>query len=270
MSWPELRSQDGGGFHPGRTRGNPSAGPEPQKSEERSVMASIEQSPEQPRPRRARGRPARLSREAVLEKAMELLASVSTVEELTMTRIAQELGAVPMALYTYFPNREALIEALSAETFSGFTYTACPDDPWQLRLRGWLQALQVYLERFPHLRRSIGWNNNAAVSGTWPKLVLPVLDVLVEQGLREQRLALAFNWFVESAMGFVILVSRSAGYRQQFVSTSFDHLSADDRQKLMLLLPYLNTSPPEAVIELGFQSLINQLESFFADDSPAS
>lgn len=228
-------------------------------------MASTEQSPSQ-RPRRARGRPARLSKEAVLEKAMELLATVSTVEELTMTRIAQELGAVPMALYTYFPNREALIEALSAETFSGFTYTACPDDPWQKRLHGWLQALQAYLQRFPHLRRSIGWNNNVAVSSTWPKLVLPVLDVLIEQGLREQRLALAFNWFVESAMGFVILVSRSAGYRQQFVSTPFGHLGVEDQQKLMLLLPYLNTSAPDELIELGFQSLINQLENFFAAD----
>ena len=230
-------------------------------------MANSEQSPSPPRARRARGRPARLSREAVLEKAMELLASVSTVEELTMTRIAQELGAVPMALYTYFPNREALIEALSAETFSGFTYTACPDDPWQQRLRGWLQALQVYLQRFPHLRRSIGWNNNVAVSSTWPKLVLPVLDVLVEQGLREQRLALAFNWFVESAMGFLILVSRSEGYRQQFVSSPLAHLPSEDQQKMMLLVPYLNTTSSADLVELGFQSLINQLELFFASNA---
>lgn len=234
-------------------------------------MASSEQKPGQPATvRRSRGRPARLSREAVVDKAMELLAVVGNIEELTMTRIAQELGAVPMALYTYFPNRDALMEALSAETFSGFTYTACPDDPWQARLHGWLQALQEYLQRFPHLRRSIGWNNNVAVSSTWPKLVLPVLDVLVEQGLREQRLALAFNWFVESAMGFVILVSRSANYRQQFVSTSLDHLSDDDRQKMLLLLPHLNTSSSEEITELGFQSLINQLERFFeAEDSPA-
>jgi AcrR family transcriptional regulator len=227
-------------------------------------MASSEKKTDQQQPvvRRARGRPARLSREAVVEKAMDLLSEVGNLEELTMTRIAQELGAVPMALYTYFPNREALIEALSAETFSGFTYTACPDDPWQVRLRGWLQALQDYLQRFPHLRRSIGWNNNVAVSSTWPKLVLPVLDVLLEQGLREQRLALAFNWFVESAMGFVILVSRSANYRQQFVSTSIEHLGADDQQKLMLLLPYLNTTSSESLIDLGFQGLINQLERF--------
>lgn len=232
-------------------------------------MASSEQKSGQAPARRSRGRPARLSREAVIEKAMELLAEVGTIEELTMTRIAQELGAVPMALYTYFPNRDALMEALSAETFSGFTYTACPDDPWQLRLRGWLQALQEYLQRFPHLRRSIGWNNNVAVSSTWPKLVLPVLDVLIERGLREQRLALAFNWFVESAMGFVILVSRSADYRQQFVSTSLSHLTDDERQKLAMLLPYLTTSSSDALIELGFQSLINQLERFFdADATP--
>lgn len=234
-------------------------------------MASIDTNPDQPpRARRARGRPARLSREAVVEKAMELLAAVGNLEELTMTRIAQELGAVPMALYTYFPNRDALLEALSAETFSGFTYTVCPDDPWQVRLRGWLQALQNYLQRYPHLRRSIGWNNNVAVSSTWSKMVLPVLDVLIEQGLKEERLALAFNWFVESAMGFLILVSRSSNYRQQFSASSLDHLATEDQQKLMKLLPYLNTSAPDDLIELGFQSLINELERFFASDRAAT
>lgn len=225
-------------------------------------MASSEEETGRSPARRSRGRPARLSREAVVTKAMELLAEVGNIEELTMTRIAQELGAVPMALYTYFPNRDALMEALSAETFSGFAYTACPDDPWQERLHGWLCAVRDYLQRFPHLRRSIGWNNNVAVASTWPQLVLPVLDVLIERGLREQRLALAFNWFVESAMGFVILVSRSADYRQQFVSTSLGHLSDEDQQKLAMLRPYLATTSADALIELGFRSLIEQLERF--------
>jgi AcrR family transcriptional regulator len=214
--------------------------------------------------RRARGRPARLSRAAVLDKAMELLATVGNVEELTMTRIAQELGAVPMALYTYFPNREALLEALSAETFTGFTYQACVDDPWQLRLRGWLQALQSYLQRFPHLRRSIGWNNQIAVSSTWTTMILPVLDVMIEQGLTERRLALAFSWFVESAVGFLILVGRSPDYRQQLSMSTLDHLTESDRQKLMLLLPYMTTPSTDELIELGFDSLLNELERFFA------
>ncbi|HSB97181.1 MAG TPA: TetR family transcriptional regulator [Spongiibacteraceae bacterium] len=215
--------------------------------------------------RRARGRPARLSREAVLEKAMELLAAVGNVEELTMTRIAQELGAVPMALYTYFPNREALLEALSAETFTGFAYAASPNDPWQTQLRGWLQALQIYLQRFPHLRRSIGWNNEVAISSTWARLTLPVLDVMLAHGLAERRLALAFSWFVESAIGFLILVGRSPDYRQQMSASTLDHLAAEDRQKLMQLLPYMNASSTEELIELGFNSLINELERFFAD-----
>jgi len=215
--------------------------------------------------KRTRGRPARLSREVVLDKAMELLAAVGNVEELTMTRVAQELGAVPMALYTYFPNREALLEAMSAETFTGFAYVASPNDPWQTQLRGWLQALQIYLQRFPHLRRSIGWNNEVALSSTWAKMTLPVLDVMLAHGLAERRLALAFNWFVESAIGFLILVGRSPDYRQQMSGSTLDHLAAADRQKLMQLLPYMNASSTEELIELGFNSLINELERFFAD-----
>lgn len=63
-----------------------------------------------------RGRPRRgdaaLSRERVLDVASRLLDEVS-VEELTMRRIAVELGVDPMSLYNHVDNKDALLDGIA-------------------------------------------------------------------------------------------------------------------------------------------------------------
>ena len=67
-------------------------------------------------PLRRRGRPRRgssaLSRERVIDVAARLLEHVG-LEQLTMRRIAVELGVDPMSLYNYVDNREALLDGIA-------------------------------------------------------------------------------------------------------------------------------------------------------------
>jgi TetR/AcrR family tetracycline transcriptional repressor len=67
-------------------------------------------SPERPRHRGA-GQRAGLSREQVLAAARRI-ADAEGVDRLTMRRLAAELGVMPNALYTYVPDKEALLDAL--------------------------------------------------------------------------------------------------------------------------------------------------------------
>lgn len=53
----------------------------------------------------------RLSRELVLHEALALLDEIG-YEELTMRRLADRLGVVPMAVYRHVANRDALVEGL--------------------------------------------------------------------------------------------------------------------------------------------------------------
>ncbi|WP_328966742.1 TetR/AcrR family transcriptional regulator C-terminal domain-containing protein [Streptomyces sp. NBC_00239] len=57
------------------------------------------------------GRRAPLNRERVLRAAVAL-ADENGIESLSMRRLAQELGVVPMALYKHVPNKEQLLDGM--------------------------------------------------------------------------------------------------------------------------------------------------------------
>src|SRR5690606_1732431 len=63
---------------------------------------------------RKRGRPARISREAIIDKSMEIL-TTTYVDDFMVKTVAEQLGTVPMALYNYFASREELLEAVAGD-----------------------------------------------------------------------------------------------------------------------------------------------------------
>jgi TetR/AcrR family transcriptional regulator, tetracycline repressor protein len=75
-------------------------------------------------PHRGAGQRAGLSRELVLAAARRI-ADDEGVDRLTMRRLAGELGVLPNALYSYFPNKEALLDALIDDLLGGID----PGDP---------------------------------------------------------------------------------------------------------------------------------------------
>jgi TetR/AcrR family tetracycline transcriptional repressor len=72
---------------------------------------------ERPRHRGA-GQRAGLTRELVLAAARRI-ADAEGVDRLTMRRLAAELGVLPNALYSYVPDKEALLDALIDDLLGG-------------------------------------------------------------------------------------------------------------------------------------------------------
>src|SRR4051812_49753279 len=64
--------------------------------------------------RRSQAQPSGLSRERILEVALEL-AAADGVEALSMRRLAQELDVWPMSVYRYFQDKDALLDAMAAD-----------------------------------------------------------------------------------------------------------------------------------------------------------
>ncbi len=80
-----------------------------------------------------RGRKARLSRDLVLAKALEVV-DAEGLEALTMRRLGQELERDPMSLYRYAENRAALLDGVSELVLNELPIH--PEDPdWKAQLR---------------------------------------------------------------------------------------------------------------------------------------
>ena len=77
-------------------------------------------------PHRGAGQRAGLSRPAVLAVARQI-ADAEGLDRLTMRRLATELGVMPNALYSYFPHKGALLDALLDDLLGDID----PGDPAQ-------------------------------------------------------------------------------------------------------------------------------------------
>ena len=75
-------------------------------------------------PHRGAGQRAGLTRQSILQAARRI-ADTDGVDRLTMRRLAGELGVMPNTLYSYFPHKEALLDALLDDLLGDID----PDDP---------------------------------------------------------------------------------------------------------------------------------------------
>jgi len=103
---------------------------------------------------RGRGRPPRLSRDQIIEAAVELLEREPDVA-LTIKRVAEAAGSAPMALYRYFPDREALLQAMADQVMAGLQPTRPEGDTWQEQVRSWMRRgrtrLRPYSQLLPYM-----------------------------------------------------------------------------------------------------------------------
>ncbi|MBJ7602243.1 MAG: TetR/AcrR family transcriptional regulator C-terminal domain-containing protein [Candidatus Dormibacteraeota bacterium] len=77
---------------------------------------------------RAAGRPPRLSRQALIERAIAILEEEG-IEALTMRRLARDLESSPMALYGHVRDKDELLVAVLDHRAAGLPRLALPDDP---------------------------------------------------------------------------------------------------------------------------------------------
>ena len=83
-----------------------------------------------------RGRPAQLSRDAVLDAADAILAS-GGVDSVTIRRVADSLGSSPMALYRHVRDKDDLLLALVDRLAQRLEFPPLPADPRTRLLTLW-------------------------------------------------------------------------------------------------------------------------------------
>ena len=104
---------------------------------------------------RRRGRPARLSREAIVEAALALLERAPH-DPLTIARIAAEVDAVPAALYRHFASLDELLDGVLGRVLGDVELAIRRRAPWPEQIRDWMTSLRDHLLRYPAVLPLIG------------------------------------------------------------------------------------------------------------------
>jgi AcrR family transcriptional regulator len=215
----------------------------------------------QERPAPRQGRPRRLSHEAVLDAALKLLGEIP-LESFTLAKLAQKLGASTMSLYTYYPSRDGLLEAVAERAFHLFVAPE-PRGAWQDRVLDWLWALQRHVDLHPIATKLMAWNGRVPIA--WLRIWAPILTLLNEQGLEGRALAVSFDWFINAAIGLIVTQHSAT---EAAKSAAVGDIGAFGPEEGMLLLRFfydLQSVERDTRFALGFHRLIEGLEACIAE-----
>lgn len=126
-----------------------------------------------------------LKRDAVVRAAVRI-AEIEGIENISMRRVAQDLGVTPMALYRYLPDKEALIDVVVDESFRG---VPVPDASGVMRdeLLRCFTAIYEVLREHPGLARMAGGRRLEGPVAT--RLVEALSELLQCNGINEDVVA---------------------------------------------------------------------------------
>ena len=103
---------------------------------------SVQAAPRRPGPRRA------LTESEILDAALRLLDD-GGVHAASIRGIAAQVGVAPNAVYTYFPDKAAVVRALVERVLGGVDPPAQPGHPWREGVEAWALRLRAQLSAHP-------------------------------------------------------------------------------------------------------------------------
>lgn len=183
------------------------------------------------------GRPARLSREAFLAAALELLER-EPEEPLTVARIAAAVGAAPAALYRHFSSVDQLLDGVLGRVLGEVHLEIRPRAHWPGQLRDWMVSLRAHLLRYPAALPLLG--RRGRTSPAWLDVASVLIGILERAGLGGAQLARAQLWVLETTVG-IVMQEASLSFAQQIenAQAAMGEVSVEGRSRLAPLLPHL-------------------------------
>lgn len=156
---------------------------------------------------RKRGRPAVLSRQAVLQAALELSAA-DPLNLISVTTVARRLNVTSMAIYKYFASRDELLQALSSALLETFTVEIQPGmDPIQ-RIERWIRALRAHFLRNRQLINLLSWDGGQ-ISVAWENHAGIMFEALRDMGFDGDAFAETALWIFISGTSAIVYEVRA-------------------------------------------------------------
>src|SRR3954466_6283530 len=196
-----------------------------------------------------RGRPARFSREQIVEAVADMLLADPTAP-LTVARAAEAVGAKPMSLYRHFNDRDDLVAAVAQHVFADTRPALPKGTPWEDEVRAWMTAIYRRARQVPQLVQLMASGESAEWLGDSAYLA----GVFERAGVTDDRvLAEAVYWVATNTMGHAMIDAASPGhFRPEQLGASLDRLSPQDAERTSRLIPHL-----EAMREYSFDLVVD-------------
>jgi len=150
---------------------------------------------------RKRGRRAGISRESVLQAALDVAAN-DPAGPVSLNAVARALRVSPMAIYSYFASRDDLLQALTAALLDGLVI-AVPEHATPARkIEIWAHAFRDYFLERPQLITMLSWDNGHT-SIAWINQSKILMEALESMGLDGPELGETLLWIWSVVMGAI-------------------------------------------------------------------
>lgn len=207
----------------------------------------------------ARGRPREplLSRELIVATALE---QIDSGAELSLNKIAKELGVHLSSLANHVGDRENLIELLRLHVARQYPATFTEDAPWQEALRDTATAMRTAFTKHPHLITYLAHKaiSSPEVLDTYSRLA----ERLVTSGFSNELASLAIRFVDILTLGSGLEVTEKT-YGPEGWTSSVDDATAVEDATAVPKGP--DAAESEAAFQLALRLYISGLEREMAD-----
>lgn len=199
---------------------------------------------------RRRGRPARLSRDQIVEAALELVGG-GGMDALSMRRLAAELGVSAMTLYGYFSSKSGLVRAMLDAVSEEIETDIADDVAWPQRLRLMAHRIRSSLRRYPGLAPL--FIDRPDPRGRALVVVEDAIAALRAEGVPAETSLRGVYAVIGYAIGFVAQEVRRAGAD---AALDYTALPAERFPNLRTLVDETVGFTSESQFEFGLEALI--------------
>lgn len=216
------------------------------------VVAAAEAGP----PRR-RGRPPRLSRQAILEKALELIDDEGA-QALTMRRLGGELGVEAMSLYRHVSSKDALLDGIAEQLM--IEVGACREDPagdWARSARSLVIAYRAVARAHPAAFELVGLRALNTVDALRP--VEALLTDLRAGGFGPSRAVAVYRLLASYGRGFALMEIAGFTFNAGRSRLTKAELPAKEFPTIRALARDLAHEPTDAQFRAGLDTILEGL-----------
>ncbi|HEX3266965.1 MAG TPA: TetR/AcrR family transcriptional regulator C-terminal domain-containing protein [Gaiellaceae bacterium] len=202
-----------------------------------------------------RQRSPRLSREAILEAAVELV-DEQGLGALSMRSLASRLGVEAMSLYHHVPSKEALLDGIVEVVL---------DDVAASGRRGWRPTLRELAHRYRdvsrrHPRVLLLFSSRTLTMPSWRRAVEDTLAALRSGGFSDQETVHAYRVFWAYIVGYVLAELRLG--ESDGVDEYHKQLPASDYPATLALTSVLRDTDRDEEFARGVELLLDAIARF--------